>query len=90
MSDIIGWVVLGLIAGGLAKLIMPGDQKSGCLMTAVLGIAGAVLGGWLGHFLTFLPDNKPYGMIPSFGSIITGTLGAFLLLLIFHKSTKNK
>ena len=82
--------MLGLIAGGLAKLLLPGNQKDGCLMTIVLGIAGAVLGGWLGHFLTFLPDNKPYGMIPSLGSIITGTLGAFLLLLIFNKSRKEK
>lgn len=85
MSDFIGWIVLGLIAGALAKLIMPGNQNSGCLLTIILGIAGAVLGGFVAKFLTFLPSAKPIGMLPSIGSIITGTLGAFLLLLIFSK-----
>jgi uncharacterized membrane protein YeaQ/YmgE (transglycosylase-associated protein family) len=88
MSDFIGWIVLGLVAGGLAKFLLPGDQKGGCLMTIILGIAGAVVGGFLAKYLTFLPSAKPIGMLPSIGSIITGTLGAFILLLIFSKKAK--
>jgi uncharacterized membrane protein YeaQ/YmgE (transglycosylase-associated protein family) len=45
---IIAWIILGLLAGGLAKLIMPGKDPGGCLVTALIGMAGAVVGGYLG------------------------------------------
>jgi uncharacterized membrane protein YeaQ/YmgE (transglycosylase-associated protein family) len=45
---ILGWIVLGLIAGAIAKLIMPGDDPGGIIVTMLLGIIGAVLGGFLG------------------------------------------
>ena len=45
---ILGWIVLGLIAGAIAKLIMPGDDPGGILVTMLLGIIGAVIGGFLG------------------------------------------
>lgn len=89
MTDIIGYLVLGLLAGGLAKLVMPGDQKGGCLLTIILGIGGAMLGGFLGKFLSFLPKTTENGLLPSVGSIITATVGAFLLLLIFAKKGKK-
>jgi uncharacterized membrane protein YeaQ/YmgE (transglycosylase-associated protein family) len=44
----LGWIVLGLVAGALAKLIMPGDDPGGILVTMLLGIVGAVVGGFLG------------------------------------------
>ena len=44
----IGWIVLGLIAGAIAKAIMPGKQGGGFLVTLLLGVIGAVVGGWLG------------------------------------------
>jgi uncharacterized membrane protein YeaQ/YmgE (transglycosylase-associated protein family) len=44
----LGWIVLGLIAGALAKLIMPGDDPGGIIVTMLLGIIGAVVGGFLG------------------------------------------
>jgi uncharacterized membrane protein YeaQ/YmgE (transglycosylase-associated protein family) len=47
----LGWIVLGLIAGAIAKLIMPGDDPGGIIVTMLLGIVGAVIGGFLGsHF----------------------------------------
>ena len=46
---IIGWVVIGGIAGAIAKLLMPGRDPGGCIITILLGIAGAVLAGWIGH-----------------------------------------
>lgn len=45
---IIGWIVLGLIAGAIAKLIMPGDDAGGMFLTLLLGVAGALLGGFIG------------------------------------------
>lgn len=48
---ILGWVVLGLVVGALAKLVMPGDDPGGVVVTALLGIVGALLGGFLGRAL---------------------------------------
>ncbi len=50
---ILSWIVFGLIAGGLAKLVMPGDDPGGFVMTILLGIGGAVVGGFVGTFLGF-------------------------------------
>ncbi|PZQ91635.1 MAG: GlsB/YeaQ/YmgE family stress response membrane protein [Leifsonia xyli] len=47
----IGWIVLGLIAGAIAKLILPGRQGGGWIVTLLLGVVGALLGGWLGSLL---------------------------------------
>ena len=46
--SIIGWIVLGLIAGAIAKAILPGRQGGGWLVTLLLGVVGALLGGWIG------------------------------------------
>ncbi|MBN9142102.1 MAG: GlsB/YeaQ/YmgE family stress response membrane protein [Micrococcales bacterium] len=48
---ILGWIVLGLIAGAIAKLILPGKQGGGWIVTLLLGIVGALLGGWIGSAL---------------------------------------
>jgi uncharacterized membrane protein YeaQ/YmgE (transglycosylase-associated protein family) len=84
MSGFIAWILLGLIAGGLAKLLMPGDQKGGCLMTIALGVVGALIGGWLGKMADFLPDKNPGDWLPAPGSIVTATVGALVLLLVFR------
>ena len=47
----LGWIVLGLIAGAIAKLIMPGDDPGGIIITILLGIVGAVIGGYLGSLI---------------------------------------
>ena len=46
---IIGWIVIGGIAGAIAKLLMPGKDPGGCIITILLGIAGALVAGWIGH-----------------------------------------
>ncbi len=73
---ILSWIGLGLVAGALAKLVMPGDQKSGCLMTIVLGVVGAFVGGYVGTYLGI-------GTVDSLNvkSIGIATGGAFLVLL---------
>ena len=75
----IGWIVLGLIAGALAKLILPGKQGGGFFATLILGVVGALLGGWLGSLL-FDVD------ISSFWSPVSWLLaigGSIIVLLIW-------
>lgn len=76
------WILVGLIAGILAKTLMPGSRKepSGCLMTTVLGIAGSVTVGYL--MRTFLHSPGSGGLL---GSIVGATIGAMLLIFIFRK-----
>ncbi len=51
MFAILGWIVFGLIAGVIAKAIMPGRDPGGCIVTILIGIAGSLLGGFIGHYL---------------------------------------
>ena len=83
----IGWIVLGIAAGALAKFIMPGKDPGGLIVTMLIGIAGSFAGGWVARLLPFLPDSKPDGMIPDVGSIATATVGAILLLAVYRKVT---
>ncbi len=77
---IISWIILGLIAGALAKWLMPGNDGGGWLTTMALGIAGAFVGGFLGGLLGF---GGADGV--NIGSIITATIGAFVLLFIYNR-----
>ena len=83
---IIGWIILGLIAGAIAKLIMPGRQGGGWLITLVLGVVGALLGGFLGNLLFQRP-------IEEFFSIYTWLVaigGALIVLLIYGLATRGR
>lgn len=75
--DIIGWIIIGAIAGALGKLIMPGDDPGGLIITILLGIGGALLGG----FLAGLIGLGGGGLI---WTLITATLGALILLAIYR------
>lgn len=72
---IISWIILGLIAGALAKLIMPGDDPGGIIVTMLIGIAGAFVGGFIGSLIGL---GTVGGL--SLGSIITAIIGALILL----------
>ena len=74
---IIAWIIIGGIAGALAKLIMPGDDPGGIIVTILIGIAGAFVGG----FLTSLIGIGSGGFI---WTIIVATLGAIVLLAIYR------
>ncbi len=80
----ISWIILGLIAGILAKYIMPGKDGGGLVITALLGIAGAFVGGWLGSFVGIGTTGEF-----SFASLITAVVGA-LVLLFLYRSFKDK
>jgi uncharacterized membrane protein YeaQ/YmgE (transglycosylase-associated protein family) len=73
--NIIGWVVLGLVAGAIAKMIYPGSQGGGFLSTMVLGIVGAFIGGTL---YTLISTGKF-----AIASAAAATSGAFILSLVF-------
>ena len=79
IGTIIGWLVIGLIAGALAKLIMPGKDPGGIIVTLLLGIVGAVLGGWLGGLIFGQPLQ---GF--SFVSLILAIVGALIVLGIYR------
>jgi uncharacterized membrane protein YeaQ/YmgE (transglycosylase-associated protein family) len=81
---ILSWIVLGLIAGALAKLLMPGKDGGGWLITMALGIAGAFVGGYLGTALGV--GGSATGI--NLGSIVTATVGAFILLLVYRMVKK--
>jgi uncharacterized membrane protein YeaQ/YmgE (transglycosylase-associated protein family) len=73
---IISWIIFGLIAGGIAKLLMPGEDPGGFIITILLGIAGALIGGFIGTALGF---GSVDGF--NFGSFFIAVLGAVLLLI---------
>jgi len=77
------WIVLGVVVGALAKWIMPGKDPGGVLVTTLIGIAGAVVGGWLGTFIGF-------GKVTGFDlrSLVIAVGGAVLLLFVYRKIRK--
>lgn len=79
LAGILSWVLFGLVAGVIAKLLMPGRDMGGCVVTVVIGIAGALLGGWLATLFGF-------GGISGFDlrSLVIAVIGSVLLLLIFR------
>ncbi len=82
-KEIFGWVLLGLFAGLIARRILPGEEKGGCLMTIFLGILGAIVGGWIGRHVGFLPVADPGPGLPSLESLITATVGALVVLALW-------
>jgi uncharacterized membrane protein YeaQ/YmgE (transglycosylase-associated protein family) len=78
------WIILGLIAGALAKWLMPGEQGGGWFMTMLLGIVGALVGGWIGALIGF---GSVTGI--NIGSIVTAVIGA-LIVLYLHSKLRNK
>lgn len=80
---ILAWIIFGLIAGILAKWIMPGKDVGGFIVTSLIGIAGAFVGGFIGSLFGF-------GGVDGFnlGSFATAILGAILLLFIYRTIKK--
>ena len=74
---IIGWIVFGLIVGAIAKLLMPGRDPGGIIVTMLLGIVGAVLGGFIGRAFGLYGPQEGAGMIVSI-------LGAIVVLWIYR------
>lgn len=73
----IAWIIIGGIAGAIAKLLMPGKDPGGCIVTVLLGVAGALLAGFIGQSIGVTSASNGAGFI---GAI----LGAFVILLIYR------
>lgn len=82
---ILSWIVLGLIAGAVAKMIMPGDDPGGCIVTILLGIAGAFVGGLIGSAVGF-------GKVTEFDfrSLGIAIIGSIVLLLGYRFVMKRR
>jgi uncharacterized membrane protein YeaQ/YmgE (transglycosylase-associated protein family) len=74
---IIGWIVIGGLAGLLAKFLTPGRDPGGCIVTILLGVAGALVAGWLGHAVGWYSTGERAGFVAA-------VVGAIIILLIYR------
>ena len=80
---ILSWILFGLVIGIIAKLLMPGKDPGGFIVTILLGIAGALLGGFIGRAMGFYGENESAGWIISI-------LGAILLLGLYRMMVRRR
>jgi uncharacterized membrane protein YeaQ/YmgE (transglycosylase-associated protein family) len=83
MFGVLGWIVFGLIVGALAKLLMPGRDPGGIVVTSLLGIAGALLGGFIGRALGLYGPQDAAGFVMAL-------IGAVVLLVIYRAVVGRK
>lgn len=87
MFAFIGWLIIGLVAGGLARLMMPGRQPMGMLLTMILGLVGSMVGGFISSLL-FGYDPADPGFHAS--GLIMSTIGAIIVLGLYIKSSQSR
>lgn len=78
---IIGWVILGFLAGVIAKAIMPGEERGGCILTTLLGIAGALLGGFIAAILGV---GDPIDEFFDLSTWLAAVVGAVVILFVWR------
>jgi uncharacterized membrane protein YeaQ/YmgE (transglycosylase-associated protein family) len=83
MTGILVMIVLGLIIGAVAKLLMPGNDPGGIIVTILLGIAGALVGGFLGRAIGLYQEGQPAGFVMSI-------VGALVLLFCYRLLTRAR
>lgn len=74
---VVGWIVVGFLAGAIAKLLMPGKDPGGCIVTILLGIAGALVAGYVGKLIGWYKPGDVAGFL---GAIV----GALMILLVYR------
>ena len=80
---ILGWIVFGLVVGAIAKLLMPGRDPGGIIVTMILGIVGALLGGFVGQALGLYAPGEPAGFIMA-------VVGSIVVLLIYRMAVGGR
>ena len=80
---ILAWILFGLVVGFIAKLLTPGRDPGGFIVTMLLGIAGALIGGFIGRAMGFYGPNESAGWLMSI-------LGAVILLLLYRVATRRR
>jgi len=77
MFGVLGWIIFGLVVGAIAKLVMPGRDPGGIIITIILGMVGAMLGGWIGRAMGLYGPNEPAGFFMAL-------LGSIILLVVYR------
>jgi uncharacterized membrane protein YeaQ/YmgE (transglycosylase-associated protein family) len=77
---ILSWILLGLIAGAIAKALMPGRDPGGCIITMLLGIAGAFVGGWVGKTLFHVRLGKFFDL----RTWLLAIVGSLIILIVYR------
>ena len=83
MGSILAMIVVGLIVGAVAKLLMPGDDPGGFIVTILLGIAGAIVGGFLGRMIGLYQEGEAAGFVMA-------VIGAIVLLFGYRMLTRSR
>ena len=78
---IIGWIILGLLAGAIAKVLLPGDDPGGFIITTLIGVAGALIGGFIAKALGF---GDPIDEFFDLSTWLAAVIGAIVLLLVYR------
>jgi uncharacterized membrane protein YeaQ/YmgE (transglycosylase-associated protein family) len=81
--EILSWIVFGLVIGIIAKVLMPGRDPGGFIVTTLLGVAGAMIGGFMGRAMGFYGEGQTAGWLMSI-------LGAVLLLAIYRMMVRRR
>lgn len=84
--SILTWIVVGLLAGALAKAVLPGDDPGGVIVTILLGIVGALVGGWIAVTLGIGRGVDDFDV----GSILTAAFGAIVVLVSYRALTGRR
>ena len=90
LVTIIAWIVLGAIAGFIARVIVPGDQGLGTLGTIVLGIVGAFVGGFLAYILGLGTGPAGGGDVVNIYSIVLAVIGAIVVIFLVGAFTRRR
>lgn len=81
--DVLLWIVFGLVVGIVAKLLMPGPDPGGIILTIVLGIVGALLGGWVGRVMGLYREGEPIGFLMA-------VVGAVIVLALYRLALPSR
>ena len=81
--EILSWIVFGLLVGIIAKILMPGKDPGGFIVTTLLGIAGALIGGFVGRAMGFYGEGQAAGWLMSI-------LGAVILLMLYRMMARRR
>jgi uncharacterized membrane protein YeaQ/YmgE (transglycosylase-associated protein family) len=83
MGELLIWAVFGLIVGAIAKLIMPGNDPGGIFVTMLIGVAGSIVGGYLGRVMGLYGPGQ-------YGGFFMSIIGALVLLFLYRQFTRMR
>lgn len=86
---IVGWIVLGLLAGAVAKLLLPGRDPGGLIGTTLIGVAGAFVGGWLSATFLDRPIDRGFFDAATWGAAIAGSLALLIVYRILFGHSRR-